>query len=276
MRHRSSLPNASGIYFVSDERNNLLYIGQATDLQKRWAGRGHHRYKQFARKGLDKITLSYILAPVTELDTLERQYITALKPSENDGKVKDYLPKKSPRLSELQRLLKLVNTSIFSPYSFRGFVTGMYTTNKMPRIVLICKQNMGELLENSSTHRTKRHFYTEGLRYLKLVGVLYEDVEARAVWKRVWKFDARQVVFEFVELFDEALANEVFEKALPFLEECQILGVKLKKLNDSALLQSILQSLPMEAQTALDYLHLVNERLQTLPPDFALDEKALW
>jgi excinuclease UvrABC nuclease subunit len=85
LRQRALLPSTSGIYFVTDERNYLLYIGKATNLQSRWAGSGHHRYKQLARKGLDKIAISYVLAPIAELDTLERQYIEALKPLLNNG-----------------------------------------------------------------------------------------------------------------------------------------------------------------------------------------------
>lgn len=267
LRQRSLLPSASGIYFVSDERDNLLYIGQATDLRSRWAGKGHHRYQQFARKGLDKITLSYILAPVTELDTLERQYIQALKPSENDGRVKDYLPKKSSRLSELQRILKLVNKPLFS-YPIRGFVAGMYISNSVPHIVLVCQQNMGEILGRSSTHRTKKRFYLGESAAVKVRGIVFYG-------KPIWKFDARRAVFEFVEFF--TLGEELFEKVYPHLSECQILSVKLRKLNDTALLKPILQALPTDRdRSAQDYLYPVCEHLQPLSPDFALDEKALW
>ncbi len=175
MRQRALLPSISGIYFVTDERNYLLYVGKATNLQSRWAGSGHHRYKQLVRKGLDKITISYVLAPVAQLDDLERQYIAALKPLLNNGRVKKYLPKKSPRLSELQRLLKLANAPLFPSCKFttdrqgntiprptwnlfRGFVAGIYTVNNHRYIVIVCQQNMGEILYNSSTHKTKRRF----------------------------------------------------------------------------------------------------------------------
>jgi hypothetical protein len=64
LRQRHQLPDQAGIY----EREQLLYIGQAKNLRDRWAGSTHHRYKQFARKGLDKIILRYILTSVSELD----------------------------------------------------------------------------------------------------------------------------------------------------------------------------------------------------------------
>lgn len=288
LRQRWQLPSAPGIYFVTDERNNLLYIGKATNLQNRWAGTGHHRYKQFARKGLDRITLSYVLAPVTELNNLERQYIKALKPLLNDGRVKEYLPKKSLRLSELQRLLKLISTPLFPSVefkldqegntirrpvwdSFRGIIAGTYIASSIPHIVLVCKQNMGEILEKSATHRTKRRFYIEELEFIKRRGVVYYNGIARPIWK----FDARLAVFEFVEFF--TLGDYLFERFYPYLVECQIAGVKLRKLTDTAYIQSILQILPKDKdKSAQDYIRIESANLQPLSADFALDEKIIW
>lgn len=288
LRQRASLPSASGIYFATSERNHLLYIGKAANLQSRWAGVGHHRYKQLARKGLDKITLSYVLAPVAELDILERQYIEALKPLLNNGRVKKYLPKKSPRLSELQRLLKLVNTPLFPSVkfktnqegntiprpawdSFRGIVAGIYVASSIPHIVIVCQQNMSEILAKSSTHRIKRRFYIQELESPNFRGA------ARYGWMHepIWKFDARQVVFEFVEFF--TLGDYLFERFYPHLGECQIAGVKLRKLTDTAYIKSILQILPTdEDKSAQDYICTVCTSLQPLPADFALDERIIW
>ncbi|MBE9190675.1 GIY-YIG nuclease family protein [Gloeocapsopsis crepidinum LEGE 06123] len=241
LRQRALLPSISGIYFVTDERNYLLYVGKATNLQSRWAGSGHHRYKQFARKGLDKIAISYVLAPIAELDHLERQYIAALKPLLNNGRVKKYLPKKSPRLSELQRLLKLANAPLFPSCKFttdrqgniisrpawdlfRGFVAGTYTANNHCCIVIVCQQNMGEILYNSSTHKIKRRFYIQDQDVWKIPGA------ARYAWLHgpIWKFDARQVVFEFIEFF--TLGNYLFEQLYPHLIECQVASVSMRKL----------------------------------------------
>lgn len=287
LRQRGRLLSVSGIYFVTDEWNKLLYIGKATNLQKRWAGTAHHRYKQFAKVGLDKITVSYVLAPVTELDNLERQYIAALKPLLNDGTVKKYLPKKSPKLSELQRLLKLISTPLFPSVefmtdqsgntihrpawdAFRGFVAGTYIVNSIPRIVLVCKQNMGEILDNSATQRTKRRFYIEGLEFSKRRGVVYYT----SMHERIWKFDARQVVFEFVEFFN--LGDYLFEKLYPHLVECQIAGVKLRKLSDTAYLESIWQILPQDKdQSAQDYIRIVAPNLQPVSAELVLDKRTI-
>lgn len=283
LRQRALLPNTSGIYFVTDERNSLLYLGKATSLQRRWAGAGHHRYKQLARKGLDKITVSYVLAPTVELDELERQYISTLKPLLNNGRVKKYLPKKSPRLSELQRLLKLANTPLFPSCQFttdrqgntiprpawklfRGFVAGNYIADNLCYIVIVCQQNMGEILCNSSTHKTKRRFYIQD-----------DERKIRYPWMQgpIWKFDARVVVFEFVEFF--TLGDYLFEQLYTHLEECQIAGVKLRKLGNTACIKPILQTLPAdENKTALDYLYAIADDLQPVQAEFTLDERIIW
>lgn len=282
LRQRALLPNASGIYFVTDERNTLLYLGKATSLQRRWAGGGHHRYKQLARKGLDKITIGYVLAPTVELDELERQYISTLKPLLNYGRVKKYLPKKSPRLSELQRLLKLANTPLFPKCEFmtdqqgntiprpawdllRGFVAGTYIADNLCYIVIVCQQNMGEILYNSYTHKTKRRFYIQSDDVWKVSGA--------ALWLHgsIWKFDARVVVFEFVEFF--TLGNYLFEQLYTHLEDCQVAGVKLRKLGNTACLKSVLQTLPAdEDKSAQDHLCAISANLQPIQAEFALDE----
>ena len=288
LRQRALLPNTSGIYFVTDARNSLLYLGKATSLQRRWAGAGHHRYKQLARKGLDKIIIGYVLAPLVELDALERQYILTLKPLLNYGRVKKYLPQKSPRLSELQRLLRLVNSPLFPSCEFttnregntmprpawdlfRGFVAGTYIADNLCYIVIVCQQNMGEILYNSSSHKTKRRFYIQDEELWKIPGA------ARYAWLHgpIWKLDARVVVFEFVEFF--TLGNYLFEQLYTHLEECQIAGIKLRKLGNTACLQSILQTLPAdENKSALDYLCAISDDIQPVQAEFALDEQIVW
>ena len=196
LRNRSLLPKIPGIYFIADEENQMLYIGQAKNLRKRWAGKTHHRYKQFARKGLDKIYIYYIEALLSELDSLEKKYIEEIKPLQNDTKVKEYLPKKSPKLSELQRLLKLANTPLFPSVKFdningvrvpredsdmiRGFIAGIDDAENIPLIFVICQQNMGQLLWNRVNHRTKKRFCTY-------------DAETRCFWVNL-----KQVVFVFL------------------------------------------------------------------------------
>ncbi|WP_413168130.1 GIY-YIG nuclease family protein [Capilliphycus salinus ALCB114379] len=198
---------------MADEHNQILYVGQAKSLRSRWAGRGHHRYKQFSRKGLDKVYLYYIEAPISEINTLEKLYIEQLKPPLNDTRVREYLPKKSPRLSDLQRLLKAANTPWFPSGEFtvkngirvpregedliRGFIAGVDKTQDIPHILIICKQNMGSLLFQRVRHRTKKRFCSydqETVCYL---------------------INLRSVIFVFAELFSSEFADPVFQTVYP-------------------------------------------------------------
>ncbi|MCL1473221.1 GIY-YIG nuclease family protein [Argonema antarcticum] len=277
LRQRHQLPDNPGIYFVIDERDQLLYIGQAKSLKSRWSGGIHHRYKQFSRKGLDKIVIRYILTSVSELDRLEREYIDRFKPLLNDSKVKQYLPKTSPRFSELQRLLKLTSKPLFPSvlYTsrdgetipreawalFRGFVAGVYQENQ-PHIIVVCQQNMGSILWKSSSDRTKKRFYIEtDSKYLSVC----------------YLFDARQAILVFVELFDPDLAEPIFKEVYPNLVDFQIAGVMVKKLINPNLLMSALQKSTFKrGSAAQDYLLSICGNLQTLPADINLNQQIMW
>ncbi|CBN56835.1 MULTISPECIES: GIY-YIG nuclease family protein [Kamptonema] len=277
LRLRDRLPDLPGIYFVVGEREQLFYIGQAKNLRKRWAGKSHHRYKQFARKGLDKIIIKYILASVSELNELECKYIKQFNPLLNDGKVKKYLPKTSPRFSELQRLLKLASQPLFPSVIywsrngqtiprepsdlFRGLVAGVYEDHQL-HILVLCRQNMGELLWKSSCHRTKKHFYITPEQ--QILGTCYF-------------FDARQVVFEFVELFDCNLADPFFQYIYPYLLDYEIAGVTLKGLSEPTLLTSYLPKISTSLDNRTkDYLLVVAEKLQPLSASFSLNKELIW
>lgn len=261
LRQRHQLPDRSGIYFVIDESDRLLYIGQAKNLRGRWSGKTHHRYKQFARKGLDKITLSYILVSVSELDRLEKEYINEFNPVVNDSKVREYLPQKSPRFSELQRLLKLANKPFLPRFCwdlFRGFVAGVYEQDLKLYIVIICKQNMEAMLWKSSKHRTKKRFYLQ-----------------REEFMPEYCFDARKAIFVFAEFF--ILGDEIFELLYPHLSDCQLAGVTIKKLLDPSRLIPAIENLPTDGDKAVrNYLISIGDNLESLPVDFSLNEQAIW
>ena len=112
----------------------------------------------------------------------------------------------------MQRLLKLANTPLFPSVKFktvngitvpredwdmiRGFIAGIDDTENIPLILIICQQNMGELLYKRNRHRTKKRFCTY-------------DTE-----KHCYLVDLRQVIFIFAELFEYKLSKEVFQAAI--------------------------------------------------------------
>lgn len=44
---KDRLPNCAAIYFVSDSKNQVLYIGRTVNLIERW--KEHHRFNQLKR-----------------------------------------------------------------------------------------------------------------------------------------------------------------------------------------------------------------------------------
>ncbi|MGK7919063.1 MAG: GIY-YIG nuclease family protein, partial [Trichodesmium sp.] len=238
------------------------------------------RYKQFARKGLDKIYIYYIEDPLSELDSLEKIYIEEIKPLQNDTKLKEYLPKKSPKPSELQRLLKLANTPLSPSVKFdninaitvprenwdmiRGFIAGIDDTENIPLILVICQQNMGQLLHNRTRHRTKKRFCTY-------------DPETHC-----YSVNLRQVIFVFAELFDYELSKEVFKAVYPNLTNYNNFGVTVKKLTNITTLVEALKDLYLlepymeTGKITKNYILKLGNNLKVLPDDFQLNEKLVW
>jgi hypothetical protein len=276
LRQRNQLPSQPGIYIVTDVKDRLLYIGKTTNLKHRWAGSSHHRYKQLSRQGLDKVTLYYILAPILELDKLEKEYINLLTPTLNDSRVKEYLPKKSPRFSELQRLLKLTNQPLFPSCQhkfrngqtvlrepcdlLRGFIAGVYEDEK-PHILVICQQNMGQIIYKSLKHRTKKRFY---------LPTDYETIPG-------YRFDIRQGVVIFIELFDCDWAEAVFEAVYPDLVESQFAGVYVKQLQNLNSWNRSLKDIVVNYEKPKQaYLLGISKNLTILPSNYTLNQDLIW
>ena len=220
----------------------------------------------------------FIEVKISELDTLEKLYIEQLKPPFNDTRVREYLPKKSPKLSDLQRLLKVANTPHFPACKLttrngvtvlredwdmiRGFIVGIDETQDVPHILIICQQNMGTLLWKRVTHRTKKRFCSY-------------DKETRCFWVNL-----RSVVFVFAELFNPEFADPVFLTVYPYLVECRNFGVPVKKLTNMTVLSKILNELPdfynESEQTRKLYLIQLAVHFKLLSEDFKLNEQQTW
>ncbi len=114
---KSRLPNCVAIYFVSNSKGQILYIGRTVNLVERW--REHHRFnqlKRFNRK--DRISISWMVCSkdINALANLENELIQLYKPPLNWTKVVSPIRKITPSeialQQSLQQLAKL-NTMIF-------------------------------------------------------------------------------------------------------------------------------------------------------------------
>ncbi len=114
---KDRLPNCAAIYFVSDSKGQVLYIGRTVNLIERW--REHHRFNQLKRLNRkDKISIYWMVCSndIKILSSLETEFINKYKPPLNWTKV--ISPIRKITASEialqqsLQQLAKL-NTMIF-------------------------------------------------------------------------------------------------------------------------------------------------------------------
>ncbi len=76
---KPKLPVFSGIYFVIDDFDKLLYIGQALNIKTRWYY--HHRRHEF--KGRTDIRIAWLQVEKEDLRKVEAILIDCCKPSLN-------------------------------------------------------------------------------------------------------------------------------------------------------------------------------------------------
>ncbi|HCF29570.1 MAG TPA: excinuclease ABC subunit C [Cyanobacteria bacterium UBA11049] len=114
---KDKLPNCAAIYFVSDSKGQVIYIGRTVNLVERW--RQHHRFnqlKRFNRK--DRVTISWMTCrnDIKTLSNLEDEFIKLYKPPLNWSKViapvRKITPVETALQQSLQQLAKL-NTLVF-------------------------------------------------------------------------------------------------------------------------------------------------------------------
>lgn len=81
---RHALPNGSGIYFALNAQNDVLYVGKAASLVKRW--RNHHRRAQLEREG-DVRVAWWLWDDPTSMRVVEQMLIARFRPALNRAPV---------------------------------------------------------------------------------------------------------------------------------------------------------------------------------------------
>ncbi|BAY97454.1 hypothetical protein NIES37_13960 [Tolypothrix tenuis PCC 7101] len=114
---KDKLPNCAAIYFVSDSKGQIIYIGRTINLAARW--REHHRFKQLKRfNRKDRINISWVNCSnqINALPTIENELINLYKPPLNWSKVVAPIRRITPAETALQQSLQQLancNTMIF-------------------------------------------------------------------------------------------------------------------------------------------------------------------
>ena len=84
LEERNRLPTKSGVYAVI-KRGKIYYIGVSTNLNRRWCGKGHHRFLQAYRLGRPRV--HYLLLPRKQAKEFEKLLISEYSPLWNYSKV---------------------------------------------------------------------------------------------------------------------------------------------------------------------------------------------
>jgi len=109
---KDKLPTCPAIYFVSNSKSQVLYIGRTNNLINRW--KEHHRFKQLKKLNKkDRISISWIdfSKNVTSLADAENELIRLYKPPLNWTKLVLPIRKITPAETALQQSLKQLANS---------------------------------------------------------------------------------------------------------------------------------------------------------------------
>ena len=118
---KQRLPECGAIYFAVVQ-NQVLYVGMATNLRKRW--QNHHRYFQLETiNNKQEVRLHWLVCAQAQLPSLERQYIAHYLPALNRSKVPTQKFTPSP----------LILTAVFKKLRGRLLCIGL-DSNSDPRL----------------------------------------------------------------------------------------------------------------------------------------------
>ncbi|MEO0352638.1 MAG: GIY-YIG nuclease family protein [Cyanobacteria bacterium P01_A01_bin.15] len=84
LEDRNRLPQTSGVYAIAKQKK-IYYIGFSTNLNRRWRGKGHHRFLQADRLG--RCNLHYLPLPKQRAKEFEKLLIAEYGPPWNYSKV---------------------------------------------------------------------------------------------------------------------------------------------------------------------------------------------
>ncbi|MEM8612139.1 MAG: GIY-YIG nuclease family protein [Cyanobacteria bacterium P01_H01_bin.105] len=117
LEERTKLPQTSGVYAVINRRK-IYYIGFSTNLNRRWRGKGHHRFAQADR--LRRPSLHYLPLPKQHAKTLEKVLIARYSPPWNYSKIPTVR-----KVDWMQRVFKMVACLLVLLIATRSLVLGI-------------------------------------------------------------------------------------------------------------------------------------------------------
>ena len=230
---RYHLPERSGIYVIADANNCVWYVGQATNLKSRWAGKAHHRYPQLIRSNRKLSHRIYWQeVPTLCLDEKEKYYIDLFQPELNGCKVKKYLPKQPQVEREIKRLLKGINKPTMLFPVIRSIVAGEYREDDGTKciVILVNMNDEWQIIGNSMRKRYAAEVKKAWSYYKTYCGrdeQQYSQLLITAYNLNGYKFEFVIADWEFFQYLENN--SDVRERYIGVVE---LFGVQVKALKD--------------------------------------------
>lgn len=228
---RDYLPMTSGIYIIVDAKDVVWYVGQAKDIRKRWAGKGHHRYQQLLRTNKKRhYSIYWKSFPVDELTLWENKYISKLDPELNRSKVKRYIPSEPVKVREIRRIIKaLTKTTHWHP-KIRSVLVGKTISDDSIVKVFFAFHGFDIGIITRSTWSKKSPLIRKAWQMIRPnCGFDEEQYDAPFIYE-FYLQEGLEIVFLQIEELLEFLGKNTNSYDL-YVDEVDFLGVKVKALN---------------------------------------------
>ena len=228
--NRDSLPTTSGIYVIVDAKDIIWYVGQAQDIKKRWAGKGHHRYQQLLRTNKKRNYFIYWKSfPAEELTAWENHYISKLNPELNRSKVKKYVPSEPIRIREARRIVKVLSKLNQWHPKIRSILIRKYTLgDSIDKIFFVVRGIDFEIITRSTWSKKSRLIRKSWTLSRPNCGFNEETHQAPFIHTFILQ-EGLEIVFLNIDELPKLLENNSDLYDL-YVHEIVFLGVKIQSL----------------------------------------------
>jgi len=228
--NRAYLPTTSGIYIIVDAKDVVWYVGQAQDIRKRWAGKGHHRYQQLLRTNKKRNYSIYWKAfPAEELASWENHYISKLSPELNRSKVKRYIPSEPVKIREARRIVKVLSKLNQWYPKVRSILIGKYISIDSVDKIFFVFRSLDIGIITRSTWSKKSLIRKSWTLIRPTCGFDEETHQAPFIYTFLLQ-EGLEIVFLNIDELPELLESNLDFHDL-YVHDIDFLGVKIKSLN---------------------------------------------
>lgn len=231
--NRDYLLMTSGIYIIVDAKDVVWYVGQAQDIRKRWAGKGHHRYQQLLRTNKKRNYSIYWKAfPAKELTSWENHYISKLSPELNKSKVKRYIPSEPIRIREARRIVKALSKLNHWHPKIRSLLIGKHDSSDCFSKIFFVFREIDTGIITRSTWSKKSPLIRKSWKLERPICGFNEETHQAPFIHEFFLQDDLAIVFLSIDDLMDILKVDLMLYD-NYIHEVEFLGVKVKSLKST-------------------------------------------